>query len=49
MGARGAGDIVLGRRQGVNFCFHHMSLDSKCSEFCGEFKKGEKHKKGYDP
>ena len=31
--ARGAGDFVLGIRQGVNFCFHHMCFYSKYSDF----------------
>ena len=40
VGARGAGDFVLGIRQGEFFLFHPMCLYSKYSEFCGEFKNG---------
>ena len=36
----GAGDFVLGIRQGENFLFDPMCLYSKYSEFCGEFKNG---------
>ena len=36
----GAGDFVLGIRQGEFFLFHPMCLYSKYSEFCGEFKNG---------
>ena len=40
VGAGGAGDFVLGIRQGEFFLFHPMCLSSKYSEFCGEFKNG---------
>ena len=40
MGARGAGDFVLGIRQGKILLFNPMCLCSKYSEFCGEFKNG---------
>ena len=40
VGARGAGDFVLGIRQGGIFLFDPMCLYSKYSEFCGEFKNG---------
>ena len=40
VGARGAGDFVLGIRQGNFFLFDQMCLYSKYSEFCGEFKNG---------
>ena len=40
VGARGAGDFVLGIRQGEIFLFDLMCLYSKYSEFCGEFKNG---------
>ena len=40
VGAGGAGDFVLGIRQGEFFLFHPMCLYSKYSEFCGEFKNG---------
>ena len=36
----GAGDFVLGIRQGETFLFDPMCLYSKYSEFCGEFKNG---------
>ena len=47
VGATGAGDFFLGRRQGEIFLFDPMCLCSKYSEFCGEFKMDEKHKQGY--
>ena len=40
MGFVGAGDFVLGTRQGDIFLFDPMCLYSKYSEFCGEFKNG---------
>ena len=40
VGARGAGDFVLGIRQGEIFLFDPMCLYSKYSEFRGEFKNG---------
>ena len=40
VGAGGAGDFVLGIRQGEIFLFDPMCLYSKYSEFCGEFKNG---------
>ena len=40
VGARGAGDFVLGIWQGKIFLFEPMCLYSKYSEFCGEFKNG---------
>ena len=40
VGARGAGDFVLGIRQGEIFLFDPMCPYSKYSEFCGEFKNG---------
>ena len=40
VGARGASDFVLGIRQGEFFLFDPMCLNSKYSEFCGEFKNG---------
>ena len=38
--ARGAGDFVLGIRQGEIFWFEPMCLYSKYSEFCGEIRNG---------
>ena len=38
VGARGAGDFLLGR--GNFFLFYPMCLYSKYPEFCGEFKNG---------
>ena len=40
VGTKGAGDFVLGKRQGEIFLFDPMCLFSKYSEFCGEFKNG---------
>ena len=40
VGAKGAGDFVLGIRQGEIFLFDPMCLCSKYSEFRGEFKNG---------
>ena len=40
VGARGAGDFVLGIGQGEIFLFDPMCLYSKYSEFRGEFKNG---------
>ena len=40
VGARGAGDFVLGIRQGEILLFDPTCLNSKYSEFCGEFKNG---------
>ena len=40
VGAGGAGDFVLGIRQGEFFLFGPMCLYSKYSEFRGEFKNG---------
>ena len=40
MGFVGAGDFVLGIRQGEIFLFDLMCLHSKYSEFCGQFKHG---------
>ena len=36
--AGGAGGFVLGTRYGANFCFHHMCLYPKCSDFSREIK-----------
>ena len=38
----GAGDFVLGIRQGEFFLFDPMCLYSKYSKFCGEFKNGQR-------
>ena len=27
----------------VNFCFHHMCLHPKCSDFLGDFKNAQSH------
>ena len=40
VGTGGAGDFVLGIRQGEFFLCYPMCLYSKYSEFCGEFKTG---------
>ena len=40
MGFVGAGDFVLGIRQGEIFLFNPMCIFSQYSEFCGEFKNG---------
>ena len=40
VGAGGAGDFVLGIRQGEIFLFDPMCLNSKYSEFYGEIKNG---------
>ena len=40
VGARDAGDFLLGIRQGEIFLFGPMCLYSKYSEFSGEFKNG---------
>ena len=40
MGFVGAGDFVLGIRQGEIFLVDPMCLFSNYSEFCGEFKNG---------
>ena len=45
VGATGAGDFVLGIRQGEFFLFDPMCLYSKYSEFRGEFKNGRKAQK----
>ena len=39
--AGGASDFLLGTRYGANFCFHHMCLYPKCSDFSGEFKNAQ--------
>ena len=45
VGAGGAGDFVLGIRQGEIFLFNPVCLYSKYSEFRGEFKNGGKAQK----
>ena len=47
VGAKGAGDFVLGIQPREFFWLDPMCLYSKYSEFRGAFKNLEKHKKGY--